>query len=110
MRGWLPRLHVLDGSKLAKERKGELEIQFLDETSAVVKMERDNEQEKEEEEEETIHNEQEKEEEETVQVKNVKKRKRGRSGVVSVETIRKKTKQTKDIFSNIETTVLSWNN
>lgn len=101
MRGWLPRLHVLDGSKLAKERKGELEIQCLDnkdEMSAVVKMERDNEQEKEE------------EEEETVQVKNVKKRKRGRSGVVSVETIRKKTKQTKDIFSNIETTVLSWNN
>lgn len=100
MRGWLPRLHVLDGSKLAKERKGELEIQCLDnedETSAVVKMERDNEQEKEE-------------EEETVQVKNVKKRKRGRSGVVSVETIRKKTKQTKDIFSNIETSVLSWNN
>lgn len=100
MRGWLPRLHVLDGSKLAKERKGELEIQCLDnkdEMSAVVKMERDNEQEKEE-------------EEETVQVKNVKKRKRGRSGVVSVETIRKKTKQTKDIFSNIETTVLSWNN
>ena len=108
MRGWLPRLHVLDGSKLAKERKGELEIQFLDETSSVVKMERDNEQEKEEE--ETVRNEQEKEEEETVQVKNVKKRKRGRSGVVSVETIRKKTKQTKDIFSNIETTVLSWNN
>lgn len=100
MRGWLPRLHILDGSKLAKERKGELEIQCLDnkdEMSAVVKMERDNEQEKEE-------------EEETVQVKNVKKRKRGRSGVVSVETIRKKTKQTKDIFSNIETTVLSWNN
>ena len=105
----MPRLHVLDGFKLAKLRREEAaaEIKFKPEEAADITTKATETPTKTVNEPALDDNELEEETKPVV----AKKRKRGRSGVVSIENVKKKRKATKemqDIFNMNENNLLSW--
>ncbi|XP_019852440.1 PREDICTED: leucine-rich repeat-containing protein 40-like isoform X2 [Amphimedon queenslandica] len=105
IRRWLPRLHVLDGFKLGKLMREEAvaEIKLKPEEAAAITT-------KVTETRPAVNEAASDDSEMKKEAKPIlaKKRKRGRSGVVSIENVKKKRKTTKDIFNIEENNLLSW--